>query len=186
MSSINLGPYKRIVQYFWDPEPTNNSGFNTPIWCLGSRYGCKSERLSNKSDPLLVDFQGDVPNFDTAQEQQKSVVLDTTSKQPVDLADAEHLREYENLEWPEEFLDDFESRLWFTYRSNFAPIEESLGTTAPGASSFSLRIRSHFGNGGGFTSDSGWGCMIRSGQCLLANALAVLHLGRGTISRSTH
>lgn len=183
MSTINLARYKRIVQYFWDPEPKNHAGFNTPIWCLGSRYGCKYEEISTKSDSLLVYPQGDVLDYDVEQEQQKSVTPDITSRQPVDLADAERFREYEkNLEWPEEFLDDFESRLWFTYRSNFFPIEDSFGSTDPGTSSFSLQLRSHFFNGGGFTSDTGWGCMIRSGQCLLANALAVLHLGRGTKS----
>ena len=182
MSSINLARYKRIVQYFWDPEPQNHAGSNTPIWCLGSRYGCKSEGPSTKSDPLLVDPQCDVLNYDATQKRQKSATTQITSRQHVDLADVEYRREHQDLEWPEEFLDDFESRLWFTYRSNFSPIEESLGTTDPDTSSFPLRLRSHFVNGGGFTSDTGWGCMIRSGQCLLANALAVLQLGRGTNS----
>lgn len=31
----------------------------------------------------------------------------------------------------------------------------------------------------GFSTDIGWGCMIRSAQSVLANALITLHLGRG-------
>lgn len=79
MSSINLARYKRIVQYFWDPEPKNHAGFNTPIWCLGSRYGCKSEEPSNKTDPKSVDSQGDALNHDVEQKQQKSVTPGITS-----------------------------------------------------------------------------------------------------------
>ncbi|XP_031784313.1 autophagy-specific gene 4 isoform X1 [Nasonia vitripennis] len=52
---------------------------------------------------------------------------------------------------------DIRSRLWFTYRKGFVPIG---------------------GFGSTFTSDKGWGCMLRCGQMVLGQALISLHLGR--------
>lgn len=51
---------------------------------------------------------------------------------------------------------DILSRLWFTYRKGFVPI----------------------GGDDGLTTDKGWGCMLRCGQMVLAQALITLHLGR--------
>eukprot|EP00002_Diphylleia_rotans_P034902 TRINITY_DN7545_c0_g1_i3.p1 TRINITY_DN7545_c0_g1~~TRINITY_DN7545_c0_g1_i3.p1 ORF type:complete len:375 (+),score=59.91 TRINITY_DN7545_c0_g1_i3:135-1259(+) len=53
------------------------------------------------------------------------------------------------------FIDDYQSRFWFTYRTGITP---------------SLSFP--------FETDAGWGCMIRSGQMMLAQAMTVLILGR--------
>ncbi|XP_025079025.1 cysteine protease ATG4B-like [Pomacea canaliculata] len=55
----------------------------------------------------------------------------------------------------EELKEDIRSRLWFTYRKNFPSIGSS-----------------------GQVSDTGWGCMLRCGQMMLAQALLLRHLGR--------
>lgn len=68
----------------------------------------------------------------------------------------------------DKFRQDVYSRIYFSYRFDFIPI--------PGSS---------------MTTDSGWGCMHRSGQMLLAQWLSLMYLGRdwaidpATISGST-
>jgi hypothetical protein len=85
--------------------------------------------------------------------------------------------------WPESFLHDFESRIWITYRSNFPPIPKPINQDAFSAMTLSVRLRSQLVDQHGFTSDTGWGCMIRSGQSLLANAMSILLFGRGNNQR---
>ncbi|XP_063702807.1 cysteine protease ATG4A isoform X2 [Culicoides brevitarsis] len=53
---------------------------------------------------------------------------------------------------------DIQSKIWCTYRRGFVPIGSPQ-----------------------LTSDKGWGCMLRCGQMVLAQALVALHLGRDWI-----
>ncbi|KAI0917727.1 hypothetical protein AcV5_003899 [Taiwanofungus camphoratus] len=89
--------------------------------------------------------------------------------------------------WPPVFYADFTSRIWLTYRSQFQPIrdttlsalETDVGeNAAPSSSPHPKKWNWPLGGEKGWTSDTGWGCMLRTGQSLLANALLHLHLGR--------
>ena len=104
--------------------------------------------------------------------------------------------------WPPSFYLDFHSRIQLTYRSNFSPISStappalgnsSSGTNVTGVArawtsvvnglSASISRAGQGHKDDGLTSDAGWGCMLRTGQSLLANALVNLHLGRGDYLR---
>ncbi|BGP16747.1 Cysteine protease atg4 [Rhodosporidiobolus nylandii] len=90
--------------------------------------------------------------------------------------------------WPTPFYHDFHSRIALTYRSGFPlvlcdPPPSSQGAVAGVLSSLGASIGrggrpQHAEEGRGLSSDTGWGCMLRTGQSLLANALGVVHLGR--------
>lgn len=88
--------------------------------------------------------------------------------------------------WPAAFHSDFTSRIWLTYRSQFAPIRDvnlsSLDNDPLGSELSSSQQGKRWnwpGTGSKvWTSDAGWGCMLRTGQSMLANALLHLHLGR--------
>ncbi|CCH61970.1 hypothetical protein TBLA_0G00200 [Henningerozyma blattae CBS 6284] len=83
-----------------------------------------------------------------------------------------------------EFLEDCKSRLIFTYRTNFSPIERAPDGPSPINVSVLFRdtlfntVNHVLNNPNSFTTDIGWGCMIRTGQSLLGNALQIINLGR--------
>lgn len=77
-----------------------------------------------------------------------------------------------------ETANAIQSKLWFSYRTGFEPIERAEDGPAP--LSFLASMMAHTGsyahfsdlfNSKSFCSDVGWGCMIRTSQCLLANTL---------------
>ncbi|KAI0762285.1 peptidase family C54-domain-containing protein [Fomes fomentarius] len=101
---------------------------------------------------------------------------------------AREKKEDPSKNWPPVFYADFTSRIWLTYRSQFFPIrdttlaalesEVSSSPTGLPSSPPSKKWNWPIGGEKGWTSDAGWGCMLRTGQSLLANALLHLHLGR--------
>ncbi|CCE88707.1 Piso0_001485 [Millerozyma farinosa CBS 7064] len=90
----------------------------------------------------------------------------------------------------EEMDKDIYSRIWFTYRTGFEPIPKDEDGPQPLSFVHSMifnknpipsaldNIHGLFNNQN-FTTDVGWGCMIRTSQMLLANAIQLLLLGRG-------
>ncbi|KAG9247490.1 putative cysteine protease atg4 [Calycina marina] len=177
MANVDFGRYKRIVQFFWDPEPTINAASNTPVWCLGKEY--RTSAKASPSLPGLLPTQSASSEYVDIQRPTKSDSAPDSTLSSVDSAlTYESGSSANDGGWPSPFLDDFETRIWLTYRSNFPPIAKSQDPKAASSMSLSMRLRNQLVDQGGFTSDTGWGCMIRSGQSLLANSLLMLELGR--------
>ncbi|KAK2794969.1 Cysteine protease atg4 [Onygenales sp. PD_12] len=157
MNNVDIGKYKRIVQYFWDPEPKNDDEPGSSIWCLGQEY------LPSSPSQPDNDKEEDRNIYDKSAPDTGSNKPETNTSGP---------------DWPAPFLDDFESKIWLTYRSSFPLIPKSNDPNAASSMTLGVRLRSQLVDPQGFTTDTGWGCMIRSGQSLLANALVMLSLGR--------
>ncbi|GAA5906860.1 hypothetical protein JCM8208_000061 [Rhodotorula glutinis] len=96
--------------------------------------------------------------------------------------------------WPASFYHDFYSRPALTYRSHFPVIPcdppSSSAAGGIGVGGMLSNLGMSLGRGAravpasppseerGLSTDAGWGCMLRTGQSLLANALVKVHLGR--------
>ncbi|RYO95908.1 hypothetical protein DL766_005828 [Monosporascus sp. MC13-8B] len=173
-TTVDLG--RRLVQMFWDPEPTNDVVRDQPVWCLGSCY-----RLNNNPGTKPEASPGPEASSKEPAVPRATNLPETPPESTSSSLDSSLAYEEAPLDggWPPAFLDDFESRIWMTYRSEFEPIAKSQDPKAVTALSFSMRLKSQLSEQNGFSSDSGWGCMIRSGQSLLANAMVSQRLGRG-------
>ena len=177
MAHINIGNrYQRLVQMLWDPEPRNDDPTAGPVWCLGREYELAPGRTGHEPASKTASEANTVHDADS------DIVIiskrpeaQPLSSGPSDSENNDAAREA--AAWPDDFLEDFEARFWFTYRYQFSPIRRIAGTSSS-AITLTVRLRSQLVDHGDFTSDTGWGCMIRSGQCLLANALGALRIGR--------
>ncbi|KAI4665022.1 Cysteine protease atg4 [Alternaria conjuncta] len=163
---------RNIVRTFYDPPPTNDS--NDPIWLLGGRYDPRPPPSKpTPTDSPAAGTPAPTP-LSERNEDESWIRTSIEESERKEAPNGEDPAQYGN--WPSAFLDDFESRIWMTYRSGFAPIQKSQDPKATSAMSFRVRMQNLASPG--FTSDTGFGCMIRSGQCILANALQMLRLGR--------
>jgi cysteine protease ATG4 len=205
---------RRIFHRIWDPEPINDRSSNDPVWCLGRSYTLSTPKPSHGSSSPPLPPTASTPPADTSTNIDAAAAA-ATAPIPAAAGRVNHSHEHEQQGglstppdsvassfdsalaysdsalpddgggWPPAFLDDFESRIWMTYRTGFEVIPRSTDPRAASALSFTMRLKTSFGDQtGGFSSDTGWGCMIRSGQSLLANALLIAHLGRGMSSTS--
>ncbi|EDO15412.1 hypothetical protein Kpol_1015p1 [Vanderwaltozyma polyspora DSM 70294] len=90
----------------------------------------------------------------------------------------------EEFDYHPGFLSDVISRIHFTYRTKFIPIARSDDGPSPLRINFLIgdnpfnAIENAIYNPNCFNTDIGWGCMIRTGQSLLANAIQIAILGR--------
>jgi cysteine protease ATG4 len=190
---------RRIFQKIWDPEPINDRTSNEPAWCLGRSYTL-STKTSGTPSPITAGTPPAESTIDTTATRTATAAppitapgagsqqgLDTPPDSLASSFDSSLAYEEPSQDsgWPPAFLDDFESRIWMTYRTGFELIPRSSDPKATSALSFAMRLKTSFGDQTGFTSDTGWGCMIRSGQSLLANALLISRLGRGELPRSS-
>lgn len=159
----------------------NVDGSRSPVWCLGQEYAHSSTIKNNdtlritpeKTTENTAESEQTIPPINPLLSVNTCLESNTAAEQAASITDKEEGG------WPSAFLDDFEAKIWLTYRSSFPIIPRSQDPRALSAMTFSVRLRSQIVDQGGFTSDTGWGCMIRSGQSLLANAILVLRLGRG-------
>jgi cysteine protease ATG4 len=202
------GHLDKAMRYLLDSDATPDK-CPDPIWLLGMQHsGYESPpplplQLPLSSSPVAVPTPSTPPQTQLSRRgsndsrktpsfrsSTSSTVTSSTTSPNMTLSRSSSPQHPAN-NWPPVFYSDFTSRIWVTYRSHFAPIRDStlsaleneqadVAAGMPVTSSPPPKRWNWPGSGEkGWTSDAGWGCMLRTGQSLLANALLHLHLGRG-------
>jgi cysteine protease ATG4 len=155
-----------------NPEVEESDLHNQGLWLMGCRYELPdNESLESKiiaaQAESIFEQQAAESRHHACSEQDESRPatdpLDSAASPRISMGNATAATEVPATNkfavsslWPADFYEDFTSRLWFTYRHNYPPIRPAH-----------------------YKTDIGWGCMLRSGQSLLANTLLIHMLGRG-------
>lgn len=180
------------MRYGWNIKVRSNFSKESAIWILGKCYHQKTSARSSNCE--INEKSSATTNSYTRNDNNKLLTTSLHEELPTscdsyaglkcrstnDLSDKD-LIDDQAFEPPEEtgqdvinndyeegfegFKRDFISKIWMTYRRDFAVMQST--STDPTSSPTN-----------GYTSDCGWGCMIRSGQMMLANALIIHFLGR--------
>ncbi|ODV87607.1 hypothetical protein CANARDRAFT_187588, partial [[Candida] arabinofermentans NRRL YB-2248] len=148
-----LQTFQHMFEYIWDRDISNDDHENDLV-VLGNTY-------SSKEDPT------------------EPLPITSSVSESHGTDDTENTDDKNTNQWPDEFIKDVETRIWLTYRCGFPLIKKA--DQGPSPLSFGSLIRGTIDLSTinkGFTTDAGWGCMIRTSQSLLANALLNLQVGR--------
>lgn len=169
------------MKYGWSGKMKSSFSKESAIWVLGRCYHnkmtpCPSMEASVEMSNMTVSFENKLMTASMHEELPTSSEVYLNAQTPTS-NDGDNGSIDQAMEPAEEtgqdvagnyeegidgFKKDFISRLWMTYRKDFAVMNVEPSSNASG----------------GYTSDCGWGCMIRSGQMLLAQALVMHFLGR--------
>ncbi|KAJ0339148.1 hypothetical protein COL154_010156 [Colletotrichum chrysophilum] len=138
MAAVDLGRYRRIVQIFWDPEPTNDYRVDLPVWCLGRSYNLSTKAGKDKGSRGQTQPTTDTASSQTNVNSPSPVPPALGPETPPDSVSSSFSSSLaydddysvQDGGWPAAFLDDFESKFWMTYRVVLVDADQESLTNA--------------------------------------------------------